>query len=42
VITNMAALLAPASMADLVSAMSERRRLFVRGDDPTRYRELLP
>jgi hypothetical protein len=38
----MAALLAPASMADLASAMSERRRLFVRSDDRTRYRDLLP
>ncbi len=40
--TNMAALLAPASMADLTSAMSERRRLFVRSDDQKRYRDLLP
>jgi hypothetical protein len=38
----MSALLAPASMADLTSAMSERRRLFVRSADPRRYRDLLP
>jgi hypothetical protein len=40
--TSMGALLAPASIADLASAMAERRRLFVRGDDPPRFRDLLP
>lgn len=38
----MAALLAPATVGDLTSAMAERRRLFVRSDDQTRYRDLLP
>jgi hypothetical protein len=39
---SMAALLAPASSADLALAMSERRRLFVRSDDRTHFRDLLP
>jgi hypothetical protein len=41
-IGNMAVLLAPATAGDLASAVAQRRRLFVRGDDPRRYRDLLP
>ena len=40
--TSLGALLAPAPTADLASTMSERRRLFVRVDDPQRFRDLLP
>jgi hypothetical protein len=41
-ITDLAALLAPASVEELLAAMSQRRRLFARAADPHRYSEVLP
>lgn len=41
-IGNLAGLLAPASAEDLASAIVQRRRLFVRSEDPQRFRDLLP